>query len=660
MSQGIANILKRAFSPHLPGGPIMEKELRCASRRKRFFALRACYVLALAIFAVIVWLSQVGRIEGGSAALITIRMADAGKYIISSIVWFQFIAAQIIAAVLLSSAVSSEFTKRTFTGLLCTPLSYRQIVAGKVAGGASQIVVLLLCSLPLLAVVRVFGGMPWQFVITSIAITVTASLFAAAVSLHCSIIFRQPLSSAIIAVIAVAAINALTALPFPVNFFILMAFIPRKRFMPGLIVLWLVILLTPIVLLISNIISNIMGNWFTSLSAVASPTAMMYFNSNQLLSSQTNSLVNVMPWIHCLIMLLLTRLTITRSAKLLQQVATERACSYGEFLTIRNDDLQSFRELQTKIAAMAMTENSPTSALPADIRAQKLPSVSLLKQEDFQCGDDPVYWKDRKSPLFRNETLRFFVLFVPLGIGAMFYCGMTLSGAFWAGGAQAGTLVAYMMAILGITAVAAATSIASELQALTWPLLMSTTLTNRQILLGKVWAVLSRSKWMLRLIVAHLVLFIAFMALHPIVLLHVIPLTAACMIFVCGLGLLVGTLVRQNTISIIVTVGLLTVLWLLAPTLAEFVGDALRIEHSSSMQIAWLNPFTQLATLVQGDGGMWSRSLSPSLQYYWPASREPQGWLGSTIFMLMTCLMYTAAGAAMLAFAAKRFRRIAY
>jgi ABC-type transport system involved in multi-copper enzyme maturation permease subunit len=111
------------------------------------------------------------------------RLAVAGRYIVVAIVWFQFVAAQIAAPVLLGDAIRSEVRKRTLHVLAVTPLGGMQIVGGKLAGGLLPIVMLLTTSLPLLALVRVLGGVPWDFVVSGVGIAFSALVFAGALHL---------------------------------------------------------------------------------------------------------------------------------------------------------------------------------------------------------------------------------------------------------------------------------------------------------------------------------------------------------------------------------------------------------------------------------------------------------------------------------------------
>ena len=152
-------------------GPIFDKELRVSSRRRRNYVLRSIYIILLMLFVVLFWVEQVRC--SGSALYRSSRMAEAGRSIVLIIVWFQFIASQLIAVVMLSSAISDEIYHKTLGVLMTTPINSFQIVFGKLFSKLLQLLLLLAVSFPLLAVVRVFGGIPWGYVVTSLCITLS-------------------------------------------------------------------------------------------------------------------------------------------------------------------------------------------------------------------------------------------------------------------------------------------------------------------------------------------------------------------------------------------------------------------------------------------------------------------------------------------------------
>ena len=170
-------------------GPLFDKELRISSRRKRNYALRFAYMIFLTLFVVSVWVSVVEF--QGTATFQKSRMSAAGKDIITTIVSFQFIATQLIAVIMLSNSISDEIYHRTLGVLMTTPINSFQIVMGKLFSKLLQIILLLAISVPLLAIVRIFGGVPLDYIFSSLCITLTAVIFAGTLSLNFSISNRR-------------------------------------------------------------------------------------------------------------------------------------------------------------------------------------------------------------------------------------------------------------------------------------------------------------------------------------------------------------------------------------------------------------------------------------------------------------------------------------
>ena len=143
---------------------------RIQPEKKKLF-LRFAYVLLLTAFIAFAWIFT-ARIGGSTSLVYQIsRMPETGKYVTTTIIWFQFIIIQLIAIVMLSTAISDEIYNRTLGLLMTTPISSLQIVIGKLFSKLLQLVLLLAISLPLLAIIRVMGGVPWDYVVSSLCIT---------------------------------------------------------------------------------------------------------------------------------------------------------------------------------------------------------------------------------------------------------------------------------------------------------------------------------------------------------------------------------------------------------------------------------------------------------------------------------------------------------
>jgi ABC-type transport system involved in multi-copper enzyme maturation permease subunit len=173
-------------------GPLFDKELRVASRRTRSYALRSGYLVLLSILMLSAWLSFVGAPSRSPGAFTASRASVMSLYVANRVIWFQFAAAQIVAAVVVSFSVTDEIRRGTMSVLMTTPITSVQIVAGKLLGGLLQVMLLLAVGLPVLAVLRVLGGLSWEVVSAAFCITFTAAAFAGALSLLLSTRYRHP------------------------------------------------------------------------------------------------------------------------------------------------------------------------------------------------------------------------------------------------------------------------------------------------------------------------------------------------------------------------------------------------------------------------------------------------------------------------------------
>ena len=198
--------VRNALSLRWLAGPILGKEFRVLSRLKRSYLLRALYLLILMLFMSIVWFEATRTFN--YSVFQASRMSEASEVIVTGIVWFQFIAAQILALILCSTAINQELVQRTLPALMTTPITSFQIIMGKLLSRLWQIAVLLAVSLPLLAMVRVFGGIPWMYVVAAFSITLSLVLFVCAMTIFFSALFKRAYVVMIVTVIALAVIFA--------------------------------------------------------------------------------------------------------------------------------------------------------------------------------------------------------------------------------------------------------------------------------------------------------------------------------------------------------------------------------------------------------------------------------------------------------------------
>ena len=197
-------------------GPIFGKELRVSSRRRRHYVVRSIYIGLLAVMMIFVWMDsfRADRMSAYQSG----KMAETGRIITMLVTWSQFLLCQIVAGVMLSTAISDEIYNKTLGVLMTTPITGLQIVAGKLLSKLLQCLLLVGVSLPALAMVRVFGGISWAYVLSSVCITLSMSVWVGSLSLFFSISQRKAYVVIIKTVLTLAALFALT--PFLVFWFL--------------------------------------------------------------------------------------------------------------------------------------------------------------------------------------------------------------------------------------------------------------------------------------------------------------------------------------------------------------------------------------------------------------------------------------------------------
>ena len=172
-------------------GPVFDKESRQASRRARNYAVRAGYIVLLSVLTLSAWCSVVGIQNRGTATFGVSRGSQVGTFVTVRIVWFQFVAAQLIAAVTLGSSLSDEMRSGRLSVLMTTPITSAHVIVGQLLSVLLQIALLLAMSLPALAVLRMLGGVPWDFVLAGFCVSLVAAMFAGALSLLLSTYHRH-------------------------------------------------------------------------------------------------------------------------------------------------------------------------------------------------------------------------------------------------------------------------------------------------------------------------------------------------------------------------------------------------------------------------------------------------------------------------------------
>lgn len=138
---------------------IIVKELRGRMRGRRAFVIITIHILLLALFAWMLMRINEERTSGLSfGGQVNYASAAIGRGIFIGLMLLQTLMVAVLAPAATAGAISSEREHQTLDLLAVTPISSIAIVLGKLASALAWLFVLILASIPVTALVFVFGG----------------------------------------------------------------------------------------------------------------------------------------------------------------------------------------------------------------------------------------------------------------------------------------------------------------------------------------------------------------------------------------------------------------------------------------------------------------------------------------------------------------------
>ncbi len=205
----------RAFTSGL--GAVGSKELRGRMRGRRAFVVLTIYLLLLSGFAfgIYAYLRQQSALESerlfrqgvinGVADMAL--SADIGHAIFSGLLLVLTVLVLVLSPAFTTGAISMEREKQTLDLLVTTPLSTLGMVIGKLASALSYVFLLILASIPVMAIVFVFGGVGPEDLVRAYALLFSTAFGMGAIGLFVSALVRRTQTATVITLMAVLGIT---------------------------------------------------------------------------------------------------------------------------------------------------------------------------------------------------------------------------------------------------------------------------------------------------------------------------------------------------------------------------------------------------------------------------------------------------------------------
>jgi ABC-type transport system involved in multi-copper enzyme maturation permease subunit len=179
-------------------------------------------------------------------------------------------------------------------------------------------------------------------------------------------------------------------------------------------------------------------------------------------------------------------------------------------------------------------------------------------------GRWPVFWREIHGPLVKG-LLPFALMFVFV-LFATVYVTFFLNTLDESRTAPHVVVVSILLgAGLFMSLVLAASTLASQRQARSLGVLLTTPISTFVILRDTVLAVLWRTRVIWMILLGHLALFSLLGHLHPLVIVHMLMIIAGSSLLVVGLGLFISSRVRSPMLSILTTLVLFVLVWIVVP-----------------------------------------------------------------------------------------------
>jgi ABC-type transport system involved in multi-copper enzyme maturation permease subunit len=157
----------------LPANPILLRVVESAGKRKRDLAIRCAY-LGLLVFFVIFTLFTERQTDQTSLT----DLSNASRAIFRQMSYLQLGLVALLAPIFTAGAITQEKDSQTYDILLATPLSNAQIVLGSLLSRLFFVIALLISGIPIFSVTQIFGGVS----INSIAMSFTIAAATAFVT----------------------------------------------------------------------------------------------------------------------------------------------------------------------------------------------------------------------------------------------------------------------------------------------------------------------------------------------------------------------------------------------------------------------------------------------------------------------------------------------
>lgn len=434
------------------------------ARRKRSYVLRFVYLALLLTVLGFTWLIIVSEntYAPNSIAMQAQRQATMGKIFFGVFSMFSIVAMHMVGPVLTSTAIGSERLKRTFDVLLMTPISAWQLVGGKLFSRLLTAITLIGLSLPVLAIVRLLGGVELENMFGAVILAITVAMSSAGIGLLLSCWIKRAWAVILLAYIIQGLLYGLFPMLIAVATF--------------------------------QLYSRSSGSnpWFV-MTAITASNPMVAAAIN--IEAPRGTPFYVSWWVTAGVQVGLTLILTLIAAVVVRRIGKREMSGSGGSGAVTTIPL----------ATQIVEPRAPGAPPPLPYST---PTSRSRQRRQRVVGDNPILWRELRRPLFPRRWMRWTASILTLGLLVLSYGVFSIDGNALTHEEIhiAYTFVMHTVLLL-MAVVVSATAIGTEKESDTWTMLIAAPLSGQQVMWAKFVGVVKRLFWPWTILLLHVGIF---------------------------------------------------------------------------------------------------------------------------------------------------------
>ena len=178
--------------------PVLEREVRERMRGTRSVVVLTVYLVLLIAIFFLVYSALTGSSSGSSTVAPT-EVARLGRSIFEYVLFFMLLLVVFLVPGFTSAAIAAERERQTLIPMQITLLRPHSIATGKVAASVAYLLLLMVATMPLLAVAYLIGGVGFDDALRGLAAVLFTGVVLAAVTVACSAVARRVQTATVLA-----------------------------------------------------------------------------------------------------------------------------------------------------------------------------------------------------------------------------------------------------------------------------------------------------------------------------------------------------------------------------------------------------------------------------------------------------------------------------